>query len=255
MHRVGASAHRRGDGRLIARPGRRHSSRHVSTGLSSNPLRQGYDSLRHLADQQNATEIRGACTGDGARPQPPIRLMAPTTRGALMTLVLAVAGGGAFGAVSRYGVDTFIEQRTESVFPSATLLINVSGCLAVGFIIAALVDRHDAPRWLRAALVVGFCGGYTTFFDLRAGNARPPGGGPRLERLHDGRGQRRPRPCRGLGRRSPRPAGLSETRRCLSTARTSAPAVHRLPVNGGRPIDDGDRTELGCARAGQPPSR
>ena len=80
-----------------------------------------------------------------------------------MTLVLAVAGGGAFGAVSRYGVDAFIEQRTESVFPSATLLINVSGCLAVGFIIAALVDRHDAPRWLRAALVVGFCGGYTTF--------------------------------------------------------------------------------------------
>ena len=29
--------------------------------------------------------------------------------------------------------------------------------------IAALVDRHHAPQWIRAALVVGFCGAYTTF--------------------------------------------------------------------------------------------
>ena len=33
----------------------------------------------------------------------------------------------------------------------------------MGFIIAALTDRHHAPHWLRAGLVVGFCGGYTTF--------------------------------------------------------------------------------------------
>ena len=80
-----------------------------------------------------------------------------------MVLVLAVALGGGFGAVSRYGVDTFIERRSESLFPWATFAINVSGCLAVGFVIAALVDRHRAPQWLRTGLVVGFCGGYTTF--------------------------------------------------------------------------------------------
>ena len=80
-----------------------------------------------------------------------------------MSVILAVAAGGAVGAVSRYGVDTWVEQRAESVFPWATFLINVSGCLAVGFIIAALVDRHHAPQWLRTGLVIGFCGGYTTF--------------------------------------------------------------------------------------------
>jgi CrcB protein len=80
-----------------------------------------------------------------------------------MSLILGVAAGGAFGALSRYGIDTWVERRSESVFPWATFLINVSGCLAVGFIIAALVDRHDAPKWLRTALVMGFCGGYTTF--------------------------------------------------------------------------------------------
>jgi CrcB protein len=39
----------------------------------------------------------------------------------------------------------------------------VTGCVLVGFLIAALVDRGHAPEWLRAALVVGFCGGFTTF--------------------------------------------------------------------------------------------
>lgn len=80
-----------------------------------------------------------------------------------MSLVLGVAVGGAFGALSRYGIDTLVERRTDAVFPWATLAINVSGCFAVGFVVAALVDRHRAPQWLRTALVMGFCGGYTTF--------------------------------------------------------------------------------------------
>jgi fluoride exporter len=80
-----------------------------------------------------------------------------------MSLILGVAAGGAFGALSRYGIDTWVERRSDAVFPWATLLINVSGCLAVGFIIAAFVDRHRAPQWLRMGLVMGFCGGFTTF--------------------------------------------------------------------------------------------
>lgn len=80
-----------------------------------------------------------------------------------MSVILGVAAGGSLGALSRYGVDTWVERRTDAVFPWATFLINVSGCLAVGFVIAALVDRHRAPQWLRTALVLGFCGGYTTF--------------------------------------------------------------------------------------------
>ena len=80
-----------------------------------------------------------------------------------MSVVVGVAVGGALGAISRYGLDRLIEQRVESSFPWSTFVINVSGCLAVGFLIAALVDVHSAPEWLRAGLVVGFCGGYTTF--------------------------------------------------------------------------------------------
>jgi CrcB protein len=80
-----------------------------------------------------------------------------------MSVVVSVAVGGALGAVSRYGLDRVIEQRSESSFPWSTFVINVTGCLLVGFLIAALVDRRSAPEWVRAGLVVGLCGGYTTF--------------------------------------------------------------------------------------------
>lgn len=80
-----------------------------------------------------------------------------------MSVLAGVAVGGAVGAVSRYGLDRAIEARGEATFPWSTFVINVSGCLVVGFVIAALVDRHHTPNWLRAALVVGFCGSYTTF--------------------------------------------------------------------------------------------
>jgi CrcB protein len=79
-----------------------------------------------------------------------------------MSVVMSVAVGGAFGAISRYGLDRVIEQRAESSFPWSTFVINVSGCLLVGFLVAAIVDRRSAPDWLRARRVVGFWGGYTT---------------------------------------------------------------------------------------------
>lgn len=80
-----------------------------------------------------------------------------------MAGIAAIALGGMLGALSRYGVDVAIEQRSSAVFPWSTFVINVSGCLVVGVILAAIVDRHHSPQWLRLGLVVGFCGAYTTF--------------------------------------------------------------------------------------------
>lgn len=80
-----------------------------------------------------------------------------------MPSTLAVALGGAFGSVARYGLDRLIERRSDSLFPWSTFAINVSGCLVIGAVIAALVDRHHTPAWVRAGLVVGVVGGFTTF--------------------------------------------------------------------------------------------
>ena len=49
------------------------------------------------------------------------------------------------------------------VFPWSTFTINLSGCFVVGAVVAALVDRHHTPEWLRLGLVMGVLGGYTTF--------------------------------------------------------------------------------------------
>jgi fluoride exporter len=80
-----------------------------------------------------------------------------------MPVFVAVALGGAVGALARYGLDRFIERRSFAVFPWSTFTINATGCVLIGIVIAALVDRHHTPAWLRIGLVVGVLGGYTTF--------------------------------------------------------------------------------------------
>ena len=80
-----------------------------------------------------------------------------------MPVLLAVALGGALGSSARYGVDRLIERRSFSIFPWSTFTINATGCLLIGVVVAALVDRHHTPAWVRAGLVMGVLGGYTTF--------------------------------------------------------------------------------------------
>jgi fluoride exporter len=72
-----------------------------------------------------------------------------------MATIAAVAAGGSLGTLARYGLDAAIERRSFSLFPWSTFAINMSGCFLVGMLIAALVDRHHAPHWLRIGLVVG----------------------------------------------------------------------------------------------------
>jgi CrcB protein len=80
-----------------------------------------------------------------------------------MPIFLAVALGGAFGSLARYGLDRLIERRSFALFPWSTFTINLSGCLLIGVLVATLVDRHETPAWVRLGLVMGFVGGYTTF--------------------------------------------------------------------------------------------
>jgi fluoride exporter len=78
-------------------------------------------------------------------------------------VVLAVASGGAAGALARFGVDSLIERRVDSLFPWSTFAINMSGCFLNGLLVAAVVDALGAPAWMARGLIVGFLGAYTTF--------------------------------------------------------------------------------------------
>ncbi|MCW5553629.1 MAG: fluoride efflux transporter CrcB [Verrucomicrobiae bacterium] len=76
-----------------------------------------------------------------------------------------VAVGGALGSVGRFWLSGIIAGRYGETFPWGTLLVNLSGSFAIGFI-ATLTSpdgRWLAPVGLRQFLIYGVLGGYTTF--------------------------------------------------------------------------------------------
>ena len=79
-----------------------------------------------------------------------------------MNLYVGVAVAGALGAPLRYLVDTAIQRARGGSFPLGTMVINVTGSLALGFI-SGLVLYHAFPSAPAAVLGTGFCGAYTTF--------------------------------------------------------------------------------------------
>ncbi|MEA2346370.1 MAG: fluoride exporter [Thermoleophilaceae bacterium] len=79
-----------------------------------------------------------------------------------MTVVL-VGAGGFLGAVVRYLVDGWVSRATGGSFPWGTLVINVSGSFVLGVLFAAATERAILPPEIRAPVMIGFIGAYTTF--------------------------------------------------------------------------------------------
>ncbi len=82
-----------------------------------------------------------------------------------MTSYIWVAGGGALGSVARFWFSGVVARRFGETFPWGTLLVNVSGCFVIGFF--ATLTGPDG-RWIVASsarqfVMIGICGGYTTF--------------------------------------------------------------------------------------------
>lgn len=80
--------------------------------------------------------------------------------------LLAVAAGGATGAVLRHLVNEWFRLRAFSSLPLATLSVNVIGCLLAGLLLAWLELRGPQSSLWRSLLMVGFLGGLTTFSAL-----------------------------------------------------------------------------------------
>lgn len=80
-----------------------------------------------------------------------------------MTQLIAIAAGGAAGALLRFWVANGVYQLLGRGFPYGTLAVNVLGSLAMGLLYVLLLERSTASPELRAALLVGFLGAFTTF--------------------------------------------------------------------------------------------
>ncbi len=76
---------------------------------------------------------------------------------------LAVALGGALGAMGRYGVNAVVFSVVGGRFPLGTLCVNVLGSVAMGIFYVLIVERALLPDPWREFVLVGLLGAFTTF--------------------------------------------------------------------------------------------
>ena len=75
--------------------------------------------------------------------------------------ILLIGVGSFFGGIARYLISLAM-KGLGSAFPWATMTANIVGCLLIG-VLWAILNRYNASNQLNLLLVVGFCGGFTTF--------------------------------------------------------------------------------------------
>jgi CrcB protein len=81
----------------------------------------------------------------------------------MMRQLLAVAAGGAAGAVMRWLMASGIQRMAGGAFPWGTFVVNALGSFLLGFLFVWLIERSSASELMRLALTVGFLGAFTTF--------------------------------------------------------------------------------------------
>jgi len=80
--------------------------------------------------------------------------------------ILLIGGFGLVGTLARYWMQGAVQRLTGSTFPYGTLTVNVIGSFVVGFVATLTLERAALnPAW-RSAILIGFCGGFTTFSAL-----------------------------------------------------------------------------------------
>jgi fluoride exporter len=85
--------------------------------------------------------------------------------GLSLSVLLAIAIGGALGTVARFLLDTAFVEGSHH-FPTVTLVVNLSGSLAIGLLVPLAALWAPRLPLLRPFLIVGFLGGWTTYSAL-----------------------------------------------------------------------------------------
>lgn len=81
----------------------------------------------------------------------------------MMMNMLALALGGALGAITRYFISTQLARSIDIAFPYGTLTVNVVGSFLIGLAISFFLEHQSLPPYLKLFVVTGFLGALTTF--------------------------------------------------------------------------------------------
>lgn len=80
-----------------------------------------------------------------------------------MQAYLAIAIGGTLGCWARYAMTNLVQAIYGRDFPYATLSINLLGSFLMGFLFIETLERLTVSASVRAGILTGFIGGFTTF--------------------------------------------------------------------------------------------
>ena len=80
-----------------------------------------------------------------------------------LSAIIFVFIGGGLGSVSRFGFGRLSSFLTDSKFPIGTLIANALACLILGLTIFYLKDKIESNNFIKYFIVIGFCGGFSTF--------------------------------------------------------------------------------------------
>ena len=81
----------------------------------------------------------------------------------MTSLIWYVAAGSAAGGVARFLVSSALQHRAMSPFPVGTFVVNLTGSIALGFVLRYALGTTSISPEMRVLLTTGFLGGYTTF--------------------------------------------------------------------------------------------
>jgi len=77
--------------------------------------------------------------------------------------VLAVFIGGGLGSITRYGVSKLVTSGFHNINPVGTLVSNIVSTSLLGLVLFLATQRGQVPTAIQALIVIGFCGGFSTF--------------------------------------------------------------------------------------------
>lgn len=80
-----------------------------------------------------------------------------------MSKILLIGAAGLIGTLLRYWLSNVVARRYGEAFPLGTMLVNIIGCFLAGLLFYLMQERFAINQTLRAVVMIGFLGGFTTF--------------------------------------------------------------------------------------------
>lgn len=79
-----------------------------------------------------------------------------------MNVLVAIFVGGGLGSLARFGVTILSTKMFDTKFPLGTLMANLLSCVILGLLVGVFSEKMLTQN-LKALLIIGFCGGFSTF--------------------------------------------------------------------------------------------